>query len=191
MRHTVAALSLPGILLVSGRRATDARGYFTETYRAREFDGLGIHCQFVQDNEAMSVAAGTLRGLHFQAPPHAQSKLVRVISGAIFDVAVDLRRGSPTYGHWVGARLDAEGGDQLFVPAGFAHGYCTLEPRTVVAYKCDAYYDAPSEGGVLFSDPDIGIDWPVPVERMVLADRDRSLPRLAALDSPFRWEPRP
>jgi dTDP-4-dehydrorhamnose 3,5-epimerase len=112
------------------------------------------------------------------------------VSGAIFDVAVDLRRGSPTYGRWAGARLDAEGGDQLFVPRGFAHGYCTLEPRTVVAYKCDDYYAAAAEGGVLFSDPAIGIDWPLPVDRMILSDKDRALPRLAELESPFAWEPR-
>jgi len=189
LRHAAIALEIPAVLRVFGRIAADARGYFKEIYRATEFSKLGISAAFVQDNEAMSREAGTLRGLHFQAPPHAQAKLVRVVSGAIFDVAVDLRRGSPTYGRWVGARLDAEGGDQLFVPRGFAHGYCTLEPRTVVAYKCDAYYAAEAEGGVLFSDPAIGIDWPIPADRMILSDKDRALPRLADLESPFTWEP--
>jgi dTDP-4-dehydrorhamnose 3,5-epimerase len=189
LRHSVTELPIPGVLLISARRATDVRGYFTEIYRAREFAQLGIRAEFVQDNEAMSVAAGTLRGMHFQAPPHAQSKLVRVLSGAIFDVAVDLRRGSSTFGRWAGVRLDAEGGQQLFVPRGCAHGYCTLEPNTVVAYKCDAYYDAASEGGVLFSDPAIGIDWPIPLAGMVLSDKDRVLPLLADLQSPFTWEP--
>lgn len=185
MRHSVTDRPIPGVLLVSARRATDVRGYFTETYRAREFAELGIRAEFVQDNEAMSVAAGTLRGLHFQAPPHAQAKLVRVLRGAIFDVAVDLRRAAPTWGRWAGVRLDAQDGQQHYIPAGFAHGYCTLEPHTVVAYKCDAYYDAASEGGVLFSDPAIGIDWPIPVDRMILSDRDRGLPLLADLHSPF------
>jgi dTDP-4-dehydrorhamnose 3,5-epimerase len=189
LRHSVTELPIPGVLLISARRATDVRGYFTETYRAREFAQLGIRAEFVQDNEAMSVATGTLRGLHFQAPPYAQSKLVRVLSGAIFDVAVDLRRGSPTFGRCAGVRLDAQGGQQLYVPTGFAHGYCTLEPHTVVAYKCDAYYDAASEGGVLFSDPAIGIDWPLSPERLTLSDKDRVLPGLADLESPFFWEP--
>jgi dTDP-4-dehydrorhamnose 3,5-epimerase len=188
LRHTVTRLDIPGLLRISARRATDARGYFMETYREAGFRQLGIEAAFVQDNEAMSLEPGTLRGLHFQAPPHAQAKLVRVLSGAIFDVAVDIRAGSPDFGRWVGVRLDAEHGEQLYIPAGFAHGYCTLEPRTVVAYKCDAYYDAPSEGGLLFSDPAIGIDWPMPLERMILSDKDRLLPTLAELRSPFEWE---
>lgn len=160
-----------------------------ETYREAAFRQLGIEAAFVQDNEAMSLERGTLRGLHFQAPPHAQAKLVRVLRGAIFDVAVDIRNGSPSFGRWLGVRLDDEAGEQLYIPAGFAHGYCTLEPRTVVAYKCDAYYDAPTEGGLLYSDPAIGIQWPMPVERMILSEKDRGLPTLAELVSPFAWEP--
>jgi len=189
LRHTVTRLAIPGLLKVSARRATDPRGYFMETYREAEFQRLGIGAAFVQDNEAMSLETGTLRGLHFQAPPRAQAKLVRVLRGAIFDVAVDIRVGSPSFGRWLGMKLEDEGGEQLYIPAGFAHGYCTLEPRTVVAYKCDAYYDAPSEGGLLFSDPAIGIEWPVPKERMTLSDKDRALPPLAELESPFAWEP--
>jgi dTDP-4-dehydrorhamnose 3,5-epimerase len=160
-----------------------------ETYRRDAFVDLGIVASFVQDNQALSQAAGTLRGLHFQAPPKAQAKLVRVLSGAIYDVAVDIRRGSPSYGRWSGARISASGGEQLFVPAGFAHGYCTLEADTEVAYKCDAYYASELEGGVAATDLEIAIEWPFPAEAMSCSTKDRSLPPLRALASPFRLEP--
>lgn len=188
MNFTVERLSIPEIIIVRPRRFADGRGWFMETYREDAFVGLGITANFVQDNQALSQVVGTIRGLHFQAPPQAQAKLVRVLSGAIFDVAVDIRRGSPSYGHWTGARLTAEGGEQLFVPAGFAHGYCTLEPGTEVAYKCDAYYAPEREGGILAIDPDLGIDWPVAPGAMILSSKDRHLPPLRDTVSPFPVE---
>jgi dTDP-4-dehydrorhamnose 3,5-epimerase len=163
--------------------------WFMETYREDAFVALGITASFVQDNHAFSQAAATLRGLHFQAPPAAQAKLVRVLSGAIYDVAVDIRVRSPTYGRWAGARLTAEGGEQLFVPAGFAHGYCTLAADTAVAYKCDAYYAPDCEGGIAATDPEIGIAWPLAPDEMTLSAKDTSLPLLRDLVSPFRLEP--
>src|SRR5262249_10473379 len=157
---------------------TDSRGHFVETYRAAAFQEFGIDAKFVQDNQSMSVDRGTLRGLHFQKPPRAQAKLVRVLKGKIFDVALDLRSSSKCYGQWVGATLSAEGGEQLFIPHGFAHGYCTLEPRTEVAYKCDAYYAPEYEGGVHFADASLAIEWPIAASEVVLSDRDRALPLL-------------
>jgi dTDP-4-dehydrorhamnose 3,5-epimerase len=160
-----------------------------ETYRRDAFVDLGIAASFVQDNHVFSQALGTVRGLHFQAPPQAQAKLVRVLSGAIYDVAVDIRRGSPSYGRWSGARLSAEGGEQQFVPVGFAHGYCTLAANTEVAYKCDTYYAPEREGGISATDPEIAIEWPFPTEAMSLSKRDQALPPLRDLASPFRFEP--
>jgi dTDP-4-dehydrorhamnose 3,5-epimerase len=188
MRFTATELAIPGVLLVNSRRYEDSRGYFMETYRARTFEDLGMPAVFVQDNQALSREAGTIRGLHYQAPPHAQAKLVRAIRGAVFDVAVDLRRGSATFGRWVSATLTADAGKQLFVPAGFAHGYCTLEPDTEVAYKCDSYYVAEADAGIVFSDPAIGIDWPVAVEAAIVSDSDRGLPLLEEIASPFAME---
>lgn len=184
MSFTATRLAIPEIILIESQRFGDARGYFTETYRAADFAALGVGDTFVQDNQAGSAKAGTVRGLHFQKPPHAQAKLIRVLKGAIFDVAVDIRRGSRTYGRWIGATLTA-GGAQLYVPHGFAHGYCTLESDTEVAYKCDAYYNAGSEGGLLFSDPLIGIEWPLAVEAATVSDKDRKLPSLRDFVSPF------
>jgi dTDP-4-dehydrorhamnose 3,5-epimerase len=189
LKFAVERLSIPDIVVVRSRRAGDDRGWFMETYRRDAFVDLAIAASFVQDNHVFSKAAGTLRGLHFQAPPRAQAKLVRVLSGAIHDVAVDIRRGSPSYGRWSGTRISAESGEQLFVPAGFAHGYCTLEANTEVAYKCDAYYAQELEGGIAATDPELGIEWPFPVEAMSLSTKDRSLPSLRDLASPFRFEP--
>src|SRR5450830_1885285 len=142
MHFDSVPLAIPDVILITLARYADARGYFMETYRASSFEELGIRASFVQDNQSMSLERGTVRGLHFQRPPWAQAQLIRVLKGAIFDVAVDLRQGSKTFGNWVGVRLSAERGEQLFVPRGFAHGYCTLDPGTEVAYKCDAYYAA-------------------------------------------------
>lgn len=189
LNFAVERLSIPEIVVIRPRRVDDDRGWFLETYRRDAFVELGISASFVQDNQALSKALGTLRGLHFQAPPEAQAKLVRVLKGAIFDVVVDIRRGSPSYGRWSGARLSAEGGEQLFVPAGFAHGYCTLDVDTEVAYKCDAYYAPELEGGIVATDPDIAIAWPFPTEAMSRSAKDQSLPRLRDLESPFRLEP--
>ena len=139
----------------------------------------------MQDNQSLSASRGTIRGLHFQALPEPQAKLVRVLKGAIFDVAVDIRRGSPSYGRWCSARLTADGGEQMFVPRGFAHGFCTLEPDTEVAYKVDGYYSPSCDAGLAWDDPEIGIDWPVSPIGAILSERDRKLPRLSDLVSPF------
>src|SRR5262245_20478432 len=185
MNFTITALDLPDVKLVTPRRFADSRGYFLETYSGTLFAANGIPCVFVQDNQAQSVARGTVRGLHFQAPPQAQAKLVRVVKGAIFDVAVDIRRGSPSYGRWCGATLTANGGEQLFVPHGFAHAYCTLEPDTEVLYKVDDYYAPASEGGIRWDDPTVGIAWPVETEKAILSDKDKVLPFLKGFVSPF------
>lgn len=189
MSFAIERLSISDLIVVRPGRFSDSRGWFMETYRKDAFVEIGITASFVQDNHARSAAAGTLRGLHFQAPPAAQAKLVRVLSGAIHDVAVDIRQGSPSYGHWAGIRLTAEGGELLYIPAGFAHGYCTLAAGTEVAYKCDAYYAPEGEGGIAAMDPEIGIAWPLGEEAMTLSDKDRALPPLSDLVSPFRYEP--
>lgn len=181
----VEPLAIEAVLLVKPRRFADGRGWFEETFNARSYAAHGIAAAFVQDNQSLSVAAGTVRGLHFQAPPFAQAKLVRVARGAIFDVAVDIRSGSPTFGRWVGAELSAENGAQLFVPHGFAHGFVTREPHTVVCYKVDAHYDRDSEMGLAFDDPDLAIDWGLSAGAPTLSDRDRGWPRLAGLDPVF------
>lgn len=176
--------------LIEPRRFGDARGWFTETYNEVAFHARGIDVRFVQDNHSLSVPAHTLRGLHFQTPPHAQDKLVRCIKGRIFDVAVDLRQGSPTYGNWVGAELSAENGRQLFVPVGFAHGFLTLEPNCEVVYKCSAVYAPQYDGGILWDS--VKIAWPLPAGvKPQLSEKDRTLPGLSAFDSPFFYDGRP
>lgn len=182
---TFTPLALPEVILATPRRFGDARGYFCETYVKPRYEAGGIRADFVQDNESLSEAPGTIRGLHLQAPPFAQAKLVRVLDGAIFDVAIDVRKGSASYGRWVGARLTAEGGEQLFIPQGFAHGFVTLAPGTRVAYKVDAVYDRDSERGIIWNDPDLAIDWGVAAEAAVLSDKDLVLPRFKDFDSPF------
>lgn len=176
-----------GILLITPARFGDHRGFFAETYSRRAYADLGIDMDFVQDNHSLSAQAGTVRGLHFQSPPHAQAKLVRCGRGAIFDVAVDIRKGSPTYGHWAGYTLSAKNGAQLFVPAGFAHGFATLEPESEIVYKCSDYYAPESEGAVRWDDPAIGIDWPLS-GKAILSGKDTDAPLLADLESPFTWE---
>lgn len=179
--------ALDGVLTIIPKKIGDARGYFVETYSARALADAGVSTTFVQDNQSLSRWRGTVRGLHFQRPPAAQAKLVRVIQGAIFDVAVDLRHGSPTYGTWVGETLTAQGGEQLFVPRGFAHGFCTLSEDTVVAYKVDGYYSREHDAGVHWADPDIGIAWPVTSDSAVLSDKDRAMPRLKDLPAIFAY----
>ena len=181
-------LALPEVILVAPRRFGDARGYFCETYVKPRFAAAGITADFIQDNESLSATPGTVRGLHMQAPPFAQAKLVRVLKGAIFDVAVDVRKGSPTYGKWVGATLTAEKGEQLFVPQGFAHGFATLAPDTHVAYKVDGLYDRDSERGIVWNDPDLAIDWGIDGDAAVLSDKDKVLPRFKDFDSPFTFQ---
>ena len=177
------------VKLISGRRFTDARGWFSEVYNAKVFSDRGVCADFVQDNQSWSRSQGTIRGLHFQTPPHGQAKLVRCLRGAIFDVAVDVRKGSPTYGQWVGAELSADNGLQLFIPVGFAHGFMTLEPDTEVFYKVTDFYAPAHDGGLLWSDPDIGVEWPaLPGGSPVLSEKDKRLPRLSQFDSPFPYD---
>ena len=168
--------------LIKPNRHNDHRGYFGETYSYRRYKELGITSEFVQDNQSLSHAIGTLRGLHFQAPPAAQGKLVRCGRGAIFDVAVDIRLGSPTYGKWEGYELTAENGYQLYVPAGYAHGFVTLEADSEIVYKCTDYFAPDTEGAVLWDR--CGIDWPLSGDP-ILSDKDRKAPPLAIFDSPF------
>ena len=172
------------LIHIKAKRHGDHRGFFAETYSRRKYSELGIDVEFVQDNHSLSREVGTLRGLHFQAPPHAQAKLVRCGRGAIFDVAVDIRKGSLTYGDWEGYELTAENGEQLYIPVGFAHGFVTLEPDSEIVYKCSDYYAPETEGSVLWNDPDIGIDWPTDTDP-ILSDKDADAPLLADLESPF------
>lgn len=177
---TITPLALPEVLLITPRRHGDARGWFAETWSRPTLAAAGIHAEFVQDNQAFSARKGTLRGLHFQAAPHAQAKLVRVLKGAIYDVAVDIRQGSPSFGLWVGAELTAEGGEQIFVPRGFAHGYCTMTDDTELFYKVDGIYAPQAEGGISWNDPDLDIPWPLDGDP-VLSGKDATLPRLKDL----------
>src|ERR1043165_979095 len=181
-------LNLPGLMLLKPRRFSDPRGYFIETYNEKVFAAAGIMAKFVQDNQSLSVSRGTIRGLHFQLPPAAQAKLVRVLQGSVYDVAVDLRVGSPTYGRSDAATLTAEGGEQIFVPRGFAHGFCTLEPNTVVAYKVDEFYAPASDSGLIWNDPALAVRWPVAAGDVVLSDKDRTHGRFADFVSPFKYE---
>jgi len=178
---------LPGVLLLRPRYYRDSRGYFVETYNKRCAAALGLTIDFVQDNQSLSLEPGTVRALHFQIPPKPQAKLVRVLRGSVYDVAVDLRAGSPSYGSWAAQTLTADGGEQMFVPRGFAHGFCTLEPNTVVAYKVDEYYAPEFEQGIAWDDPTLAIDWPAASKKPVLSDKDRALGRFADFVSPFRY----
>ena len=173
--------------MLTPRRFGDARGYFCETWNAARMAEAGLDLGFVQDNESLSAQQGTLRGLHYQAPPFAQSKLVRVVRGAILDVAVDARRGSPDYGKWIAEEISAENGVQILVPRGFLHGFLTLTPDTQVIYKVDYPYDAASDGGVLWSDPELGIAWGVGPDGVTLSDKDRRLPLFRDWTSPFEY----
>ena len=180
------------VQLIEPRRFGDSRGWFTEVYNQRSFDERGITCRFVQDNHSLSRPRHTLRGLHYQTPPFGQDKLVRCVKGRIFDVAVDVRRDSPTYGRWVGAELSEENGRQLFVPVGFAHGFVTLEPDCEVTYKVSALYAPECDGGIRWDDPDIAVDWPIPPGATPeLSDKDRALPLLADFKSPFAYDGTP
>ena len=181
----VRALGLDGLIELHPRRFADDRGFFSETWNAARLADAGIGVDFVQDNHSLSRAAGTLRGLHFQAPPSAQAKLVRVSRGSAFDVAVDLRPGSPTYRQWQGVTLSAVAWNQLLIPVGFAHGFLTLEPDTEVQYKASAPYDPAADRAIRFDDPAIAIEWPLPAADFILSDRDRSAPLLANVDTGF------
>lgn len=182
---TATPLALPGPLLIEVRRFADPRGVFAETYSRRDFAALGIAEDFVQDNDSLSLRAGTVRGLHFQMPPFAQAKLVRVLRGRILDVGVDLRRASPGFGRHVAVELAAGDGRQVYWPAGFAHGFCTTEDETEIAYKVDAPYAPQHDRGLAWDDPALGIAWPVAPGAAILSDRDRLWPGLAALPDLF------
>jgi dTDP-4-dehydrorhamnose 3,5-epimerase len=175
----VVSLAIPDVKLVTPRRFADARGFFTETFGRRRFAEAGLVADFVQDNHSLSRPAGTVRGLHFQRPPFAQAKLVRPLRGAIYDVALDIRPGSPTYGKHVAAEISAESGTMILIPEGFAHGFCTLTADTEVFYKVSRDYAPQHEGGILWNDPTLGIAWPVDAARAVLSDRDRKWPTLS------------
>jgi len=177
----VESTTLESVLLIVPHRFADSRGHFCETYSRQAFEHVGVTCEFIQDNQSFSRQVGTVRGLHFQIPPFAQAKLVRVLRGAVVDVAVDSRRGSDTYGQSFGATLSAENGRQLFVPEGFAHGFCTLEANTEVLYKVNAPHSRDHERGLKWNDPVLGIAWPVAESAAVILDRDLDLPSLAVL----------
>jgi dTDP-4-dehydrorhamnose 3,5-epimerase len=179
------------VKLIKTRRFGDERGWFSETWSAARYAQLGVDCPFVQDNQSRSTFAGTIRGIHFQRPPHGQDKLVRCLRGAILDIAVDLRRGSPTYGRHVAAELTGDNGDQLFIPIGFGHAFVTLTPEVEIAYKCSDIYAPECDGGILWNDPALKIDWRLGDSEPVLSDKDRALPTLAGFDSPFDYDGRP
>ena len=179
----VRPLGLDGVLELRPARLSDDRGFFSETWNERAFAEAGIHLHFVQDNHSLSRDPGVLRGLHFQAPPLAQDKLVRVSRGAIFDVAVDIRPGSPTYRQWVGVHLSAAAWNQVLVPKGFAHGFLALEPDCEVQYKATAPYRREHDRAIRFDDPDIAIDWPIATNQLILSAKDRSAPRLVEVQT--------
>ena len=185
MQLDVHSLAIPDVKLIRTPRFSDARGYFCETFQRADFVAHGLASDFLQDNQSSSDRPGTIRGLHFQRPPFAQTKLVRVLRGKIFDVAVDLRRSSPSFGRHVAVELSSEGDEQLLVPAGFAHGFCTLDPDTVVFYKVDQVYSAAHDGGVNWADPQLRIEWPVASAEAILSEKDRGLPMLADLAPVF------
>lgn len=180
-------LSLPGLTLYTPRKYGDHRGFFSETFNKKHFYNNNVDIDFVQDNHSLSVEKGTLRGLHYQTPPFAQDKLVRVVSGSILDVAVDIRLGSPTYGKYEAVKLSAENWSQLFVPKGFAHGFITLQENTEVVYKVSNYYSPDNDAGIRWDDPDLAIDWGLEISRPILSDKDQEQPALAEIASPFNF----
>jgi dTDP-4-dehydrorhamnose 3,5-epimerase len=173
--------AIPDVKILTPKRVDDGRGFFSEVYNRQRFEDASIRLDFVQDNHSLSAKAGTIRGLHFQTPPFAQAKLVRVTRGRIFDVAVDLRRSSPTFGQHVATKLSAENWCQLLIPAGFAHGFCTLEPDTEVLYKVTGYYSSAHDRGLAFDDPKLGIEWPLANGEAILSEKDRQHPRFSEL----------
>ncbi len=179
--------ALAGVKVLTPRRFGDHRGFFSESWNRKTLAEAGIIAEFVQDNHSLSSDVGTVRGLHFQSPPHAQGKLVRCGRGRLFDVAVDIRKGSPTYGNWVGEELTFENGKQLWIPAGFLHGFITREPDTEIIYKCTDHYAPECDGAVRWDSPDIGINWGLTGDA-VLSEKDAAAPVLSDFESPFVWE---
>ena len=188
MNLLVESLSIPEIRIVKPKKFSDGRGFFSEIYSQLAFSEAGVPTTFVQDNQSFSAENNTVRGLHFQTAPYAQDKLVRVVQGAIFDVAVDIRTGSPTFGKYVSTVISYVNWNQVFVPAGFAHGFMTLEPNTEVIYKVSNYYAPDHEKGLLWNDPALGIDWPSAANRAILSAKDKVLPRLADMPVYFRYK---
>ena len=184
----IVKTELPGVVILTPRRFGDARGFFSEVYNRKSYAEYGIDVEFVQDNHSLSRQVGVVRGLHFQSPPHAQAKLVRVGAGRVLDVAVDIRRGSPTYGRWIGVELSAEAGNQIYIPVGFLHGFAVLEPDSELLYKCSDFYAPDCDGAVRFDDPDIGIDWGIDPKAAILSDKDAKAPLLKDFVSPFVYE---
>ena len=183
----VEPLAIADVKVLVPVRHGDHRGYFSEVYNKRLLAEAGIAIDFVQDNQSLSAERGTVRGLHFQVPPFAQAKLVRVVRGSVFDVAVDLRKGSPTFGRHVTVVLSAREGNQVLVPVGFAHGLMTLEPDTEIVYKVSDYFAPDHDLGILWNDPALAIDWPISEERAVLSEKDRRQPEFAAFETPFHY----
>ena len=179
---------LPGVVILTPRRFGDERGFFSESWNRRAMADLGLDIDFVQDNHSLSRDIGTVRGLHFQAPPHAQAKLVRCGRGRLFDVAVDIRKGSATFGQWVGVELSFENGRQLLIPEGFLHGFVTRAPDTEIIYKCSDFYAPDADGAVRFDDPELGIDWGLEGITPKLSAKDEAAPLMRDFDSPFTWE---
>lgn len=186
---SIPSLQLP--LVIIPKRHFDDRGWFSEIFQQRRLRELGIGYDFVQENQSSSKRAGTLRGFHFQRPPSAQAKLVSVLRGRVLDVAVDIRKGSPSFGNYVSIELSAEGGQQLYIPTGFAHGFITLEDNVVVTYMVSDYYAPSHDAGIFWDDPDIAFPWPFKNADIVMSDKDGRLPRLKDLDSPFPYEGQP
>ena len=182
----VLSTALAEVVILEPTLFNDARGYFFESYLQRDFDMKVRPIHFIQDNESRS-SYGVLRGLHFQIPPHAQSKLVRVIDGAVLDVAVDIRRGSPTFGLYVAVELSAQNHRQLFIPRGFAHGFSVLTDKAIVQYKCDNYYAPQSEGAIAWNDPDLNIDWRIPKDKIILSEKDKIHPILKEHETVFNY----
>ena len=184
----ITETALPGVLILTPARHGDARGFFSESWNRQRMEAAGIDMDFVQDNHSLSEQVGTVRGLHFQAPPHAQAKLVRCGRGLLYDVAVDIRRASPTFGQWVGVELSFENGRQLLIPEGFLHGFVTRAPNTEIIYKCSDYYAPDCDGAVRFDDPSLGIDWGISPDQAVLSGKDAAAPMMADFTSPFSFE---
>ncbi len=183
----VVELEIPDAKLLTPKKFSDHRGFFSEIYNLETLKSVGIDITFVQENHFYSATKGTIRGLHFQAPPFAQDKLLRVVRGSTLDVAVDIRKGSPTYGRHVSVVITAEAWNQILIPIGFAHGILILEPDTEVCYKVSNYYSPEHELGLLWNDPDLGIDWPISPKDVVLSEKDRMLPTFDNFDSPFEY----
>jgi dTDP-4-dehydrorhamnose 3,5-epimerase len=179
---------LDGVKVITPSRFGDQRGFFSEIWNSQVMEAWGLNYDFVQDNQSISEKAGTVRGLHFQLPPHAQDKLVRCGRGALWDVAVDIRVGSPSFRRWFGVELSAENGKQLLVPKGFLHGFVTLQPDTEILYKCSDYYSPECDQTVRFDDPDIGVDWDIDPSSAILSEKDANAPFLRDIQSPFTYE---